>query len=153
LFDGSTLMVSLSALEAQGEAKFHPTYAPPASQCLFDKFDASASLVEAIYSQFEKGEHTLHWRFTTAAPEPREIVVVYEAMASLVAKKDVFFLVEERKGNISYYAIFRDQPTYAALKPLVTSVLDGSAAPLATVRWPPAAKEPVIDAYDSKRLK
>jgi hypothetical protein len=49
--------------------------------------------------------------------------------------------------------MFRDQPTLAALKPLVTSILDGSAQPLARVRWPPGAKEPVIDAYDSKRLK
>jgi hypothetical protein len=152
-FDGKALMVSLSSLEAQGEAKFHPTFAPPASQCLFEKFDAGASPVEAIYSPFEQGEHTLHWRFTTAAPEPREIVVIYDAMASLIAKKDVFFVVEGRKGNISYYAIYRDQPTYAALKPVVTSILDGSAQPLATVRWPTGAKEPVIDAYDSKRLK
>jgi len=74
-------------------------------------------------------------------------------MASFIAKKDVFFVVEERKGSISYYAMFRDQPTYAALKPVVTGILDGSAQPLATVRWPAGAKEPVIDAYDSKRLK
>ena len=47
-FDGKALMVSLSSLEAQGEAKFHPTFAPPASQCLFEKFDAGASPVEAI---------------------------------------------------------------------------------------------------------
>lgn len=152
-FDGSTLMVSLSALEAQGEAKFHPTYAPPASQCLFEKFDAGASPVEAIYSPFEKGEQTLHWRFTTAAPESREILVIYEGMASLIARKEVLFVLEERKGNISYYAMFREQPTYAALKPLVSGILDGSVAPLASVRWPPGAKEPLIDAYDSKRLK
>ena len=152
LFDGKTLMVSLSSLEAQGEAKFHPTFAPPSSQCLFDKFDAGVSPV-AIYSPFEKGEHTLHWRFTTTTPEPREIVVIYDAMASFIARKDVFFVVEERKGSISYYAMFRDQPTYAALKPVVTGILDGSAQPLATVRWPAGAKEPVIDAYDSKRLK
>src|SRR5689334_5664299 len=64
-FDGKTLMVSLSSLEAQGEAKFHTTFAPPASQCVYEKFEAGASPVEAIYSPFEKGEHTLHWRFTT----------------------------------------------------------------------------------------
>ena len=152
LFDGSALMVGPSSLEAQGEARFHPTFAPPASQCLFEKFDAGSSPVEAIYSPFEKGEHTLHWRFF-AAPEPREIVVIYDAMASLIARRDVFFVVEERKPNIHYYAMFREQPTYVALKPIVTGILDGSAAPLATVRWPPGAKEPVIDAYDSKRLK
>ena len=153
LFDGKTLMVSLSSLEAQGEAKFHPTFAPPASQCVYEKFDAGATPVETIYSPFEIGEHTLHWRFTTATPEPREILVIYDAMASFIAKKDVFFVVEERKGSISYYAMFRDQPTYAALKPVVTGILDGSAQPLAMVRWPAGAKEPVIDAYDSKHLK
>ena len=153
LFDGKTLMVSLSSLEAQGEAKFHPTFAPPSSQCVYEKFDAGTSPVEAIYSPFEKGEHTLHWRFTTVTPEPREIVVIYDGMASFIAKKDVSFVVEERKGSISYYAMFRDQPTYVALKPVVSGILDGSAQPLATVRWPAGAKEPVIDAYDSKRLK
>lgn len=74
LFDGKTLMYSLASLEAQGEAKFHPTFEPPASQCLFEKFDAGASPVEAVYSPLEKGEHTLHWRFATAQPETREIV-------------------------------------------------------------------------------
>jgi hypothetical protein len=49
--------------------------------------------------------------------------------------------------------MFRDQPTYAVLKPLVTSILNGSAPPLATVRWPAGAVEPVIEAYDTKRLK
>jgi hypothetical protein len=39
------------------------------------------------------------------------------------------------------------------VKPIVTAIIDGSAKPLTTVRWPPGAKEPVIDAYDSKRLK
>ena len=153
LFDGKTLMVNLLSLEAQGEAAFHPTFASPASQCLFEKFDAGNSPVEAVYSPFEKGEHTLHWRFTTGAPEPREIVVIYDGMASFMAKKDVFFVVEERKPNIHYYAMFRDQPTFAVLKPLVTGILDGSSKPLASVNWPPGAKEPVIDAYDSKRLK
>lgn len=71
----------------------------------------------------------------------------------MIAKKDVFFVVEEHKGNISYYAMFRDQPTYVALRPVVTGIVDGSAQPLATVRWPTGANEPVIDAYDSKRLK
>src|SRR5690349_2256299 len=152
-FDGATLMVGLSSLEAQGEAKFHPTFDPPASQCLFEKFDVGGSSVDAIHSPFEKGEHTLHWRFMTAAPASREIVVIFDGMASFMAKKDVFFVVEERDGNISYYAMFRDQPTYAALKPVITGILDGSAKPLATVRWPPGDKEPVINAYDSKRLK
>ena len=152
-FEGKILMTNLLSLEAQGEARFHPTFAPPSSECIFEKFDAAGTPVEAIYSPHEKGEHTLHWRFKAGGAEPREIVVIYDGMASFVAKKDVFFVVEERKPNIHYYAMFRDQPTYAVLKPIVTGILDGSAKPLASVNWPPGAKEPEINAYDAKRLK
>ncbi len=152
-FDGKTLMTNLLALEAQGESGFHPTFNPPASECSFEKFDAAGTSVEAVYAPFEKGEHTLHWRFRTTGAEPREVLVIYDGMASLIAEKEVFFVVEERKGSIHYYAMFREQPTYVVLKPIVTGVLDGSAQPLATVRWPPGEKEAVIEAYDSKRLK
>lgn len=152
-FESGTLMTSLLALQAQGEAKFHPTFAPPAQQCLFASFDVAGKVVEAIHSPFEVGENTLHWRFTTGGAEPRAVFVIYEGMASLMAKKPTFFVVEERAGAVSYYAMFREQPTYAALKPLVTGIFEGSAQPLAAVRWPAGAKEPVIDAYDTKRLK
>jgi len=152
-FEGKTLMTNLLALEAQGEAKFHPTFAAPSSQCLFEKFEVGATPVQAVYTPHEKGETTLNWRFVAGGAEPREIVVIYDGMASFMSKKDVFFVVEERATKISYYAMFRDQPTYAALKPIVTGILDGSAAPLATVRWPPGEKEPVIEAYDTTRVK
>ena len=152
-FDGQTLMLNLVSLEAQGEAKFHPTFAPPASQCLFEKFDVSNNPVEAVFSPYAKGEATLHWRFVSAGSEPRAVFVIYDGVASLVAKKEIFFVVEERQGKIGYYAMFRDQPTLAALKPIVTGILDGTAQPLAVVRWPAGDKEPVIEAYDTKRLK
>jgi hypothetical protein len=150
-----TLMVSLLILEKQGEAEFRPKYAPPASQCLLEKFDVAGTSVNAIYTPFAKGDLTLHYRFTAqSGEEAREILVVYDGLASLTYNKgDVFQVVEKRKGDISYYAMFRDQPTYAVVKPIVTAIIDGSAKPLTTVRWPPGAKEPVIDAYDSKRLK
>ena len=155
LFSGETLMVSLLTLQNQGEASFHPTYAPPAGACLLEKFDTAGTPVNVIYVPFEKGQQTLHYRFAAhGGDEAREILVVYDNLASLTyGKGDVFLVVEERKGAISYYAMFRDQPTYAALKPIATSIIDGSAKPLATVRWPSGAKEPVIDAYDAKRLK
>lgn len=155
LFEGKTLMVTLAMLEAQGEAQFRPKYSEPASQCVFERFEIAGNPVTAIYSPFEKGEQTLHYRFLSAVGgESREVVVLYDGLTSLVAKKGlIFFVAENRGGKISYYAMYRDQPSYAALKPLVVSVLDGSAAPLATVRWPKGEKEPVIDAYDSKRLK
>jgi hypothetical protein len=152
-FDSQALMPSLLVLESKGEAQFHPTYAPPASQCLFEKFDVSGNSVEAVYSPFEKGEATLHWRFATAGAEPRTVLVIYDGMASFMAKKELTFLIEERQGKIAYYAVFREQPTFAALKPLVTGIIDGTAQPLAVVRWPAGEKEPVIEAYDTKRLK
>jgi hypothetical protein len=156
LFSGETLMVSLLLLEKQGEADFRPKYAPPTSTCLLEKFDVAGTSVNAVYSPFEKGEQqTLHYRFVAqSADEAREVLVVYDSLASLTyGKGDVFLVIENRKGNISYYAMFRDQPTYAAVKPIVTSIIDGSAKPLATVHWPAGAKEPAIDAYDAKRLK
>jgi len=150
-----TMMVTLLILEKQGEAEFRPKYAAPASSCLLEKFDVAGTSVNAIYTPFEKGAHTLLYRFTAqSAEEAREILVVYDGDASLTYKKgDVFQVVEKRKGNISYYEMFRDQPTYTVVKPIVTSIIDGSAKPLVTVRWPPGAKEPVIDAFDTKRLK
>jgi hypothetical protein len=156
LFDGATLMISLLMLEKQGEADFRPKYAPPTSTCLLEKFDVAGTSVNAVYAPFEKEEQqTLHYRFAAqSADEAREVLVVYDSMASLTyGKGDVFLVIENRKGNISYYAMFRDQPTYVAVKPMVMSIIDGSAKPLATVHWPAGAKEPVIDAYDAKRLK
>jgi hypothetical protein len=154
LHESATLMVPLLALEKQGEANFTPAYSPPPSQCVFERFDVAGMPVTAVYSPFEKGEQTLHYRFLTGSGDAaREILVVYDALASLMSKKTVFLVVENRKGNIAYYEMYREQPSYAALKPLIVTIVDGSAQPLALVHWPAGAKEPVIDKFDSKRLK
>jgi hypothetical protein len=151
---GETLMTNLLVLQGKGEAEFHLEPEPPASQCVFEKFDVAGASVEGIRSPFEKSAATtLLWRFHTGGPDSRDILVMYDGTASLMADKEVFFVAEERKGSISYYAMYRDPPAHAVLKPLVTSIMNGSAPPLATVRWPAGAKEPVIDAYDAKRLK
>ena len=154
LFESKVLMPVLLMLEAKGEARFHVTYVRPASQCVFDKFDVAGSPVQAIHAPLEKAsDPTLHWRFLVSGAEPREILVLYDGTAAAMAEKNVFYVVEERQGRISYYAMFRDQPTYAALKPMAVSIIDGSAKPLALVHWPPGEKESVIDAFDTKRLK
>jgi hypothetical protein len=154
LFESKVLMPILLMLEARGEARFHVTYARPASQCVFEKFDVAGFPVQAIYAPLEKApDPTLHWRFLVGGAEPREILVLYDGTAAALAEKNVFYVVEERQGKISYYAMFRDQPTFAVLKPIAVSIVDGSAKPLALVHWPPGAKESVIDTYDSKRLK
>lgn len=154
-FDGAVLMTNLLGLQAQGEAEFRPMYAAPSSECVRERFDSAGFAVTAVQSPFEKGALTLHYRFVAVSgAETREIIVVYDGTASLMAKKNfIFIVIENRAGKISHYAMFREQPAYSALKPLVVGILDGSAQPLATVRWPAGAKEPVIDAYDAKRLK
>ena len=153
-FDGGVLMGSLLMLQAQGEAAFTPKYAKPASECVLDRFEVAGLAVVAIHSPFEQGDGTLHYGFVVGGePDTREVLVIHDGVAAAMAKSVLFKVVEDRAGVISYYAMFRDQPTYTALKPLVTGILSGSAAPLATVRWPKGAKEPVIDAYDAKRLK
>lgn len=150
----STLMITLLTLEKQGEANFTPNYPTPPSQCALERFTAAGVPVTTVYSPLEKGDGlALLYRFVVEGTEAREIIVVFDALASIVAKKTVFLVIEKRKGDISFYEMYRDQPTYAVLKPLVTSIVDGSAKALATVHWPPGAKEPVIDAIDSKRLK
>jgi hypothetical protein len=148
-------MTSLLVLQSQGEANFTPKYTRPAGECVLERFDVANVPVVALYSPFEKGEATLHYRFRAGpGPDAREVLVIYDGIAGALARKgQVFKVVEDRGGTISYYGLFRDPPTYAALKPLVTAILDGSAAPLATVRWPKGAKEPVMDAYDTKRVK
>lgn len=155
VFDGSTLMVSLLTLEKQGEANFRPLFPEPADACVRERFEVAGITVSAAYAGVQKGEQqTLLYRFTTGGDDVREILVLFDAMASLMAKKGIIFtVVENRAGNISYYAMFRDEPAYATVKKLVSGILDGSEKPLATVRWPVGAKEPVIDAYDAKRLK
>jgi hypothetical protein len=151
LFESKALMPSLLLLQGQGEAKFHLDAAPPVALCLAERYEVAGTPVDASFAAHEAGEKTLNWRFTT--PDARSIVVFYEGAVALMAKKTVFFVAEERDGKIGYYAMFRDPPTLAALKPIVAGILDGSAKPLAQVRWPAGNKEPVIDAYDTQRLK
>lgn len=156
LKDATPLMISLNKLEKQGEANFKPNYQEPDSRCVLERFEAAALPVSVEYSPFTKSENdTLHYRAQAGGgDDAREILVIYDGLASLMTKKGlVFFVIENRKGSISYYSMYREQPAYADLKPLFTSILDGSAKPLATVHWPPGEKEPVIDAFDSKRLK
>lgn len=153
VFEMKVLMPQLMLLQAQGEAKFHPTFAAPASQCGFEKFDVAGVAVDSLHSPFEKSaEPTLHWQFNASGAEPRTLYVIYDPTTSLVVDKQVFFVVEERQGKIAHYSIFREQPAYAALKPIITGILDGSAKPLSVVYWPAGAKEPSIDSID-KRMK
>jgi hypothetical protein len=149
-----TMMINLLTLEKQGEANFTPAYAAPISECVFERFAVGETAVTAVYTPWEKkAEQTLIFRFLGAGTEGREIVVVYDPLASIIAEKTIFFVIEKRNGIVSYYEMYRDQPSYAALKPLAASIFDGSAKSIAKARWPAGAKEPVLDAPDSMRMK
>ncbi len=151
---GETLMAHLLILQGRGEEKFHLAYATPTGECVFESLDLAGAPLEIHYVPLQKSaDNTLQWRFLTRGAEPREILVLYDGTTSVFAGKEIFLVAEERQGSIAFYAMFRDPPSNAALKPLVAGILDGSAKPLAKVRWPAGDKEPVIDAYDSQRLK
>lgn len=150
-FQMKVLMPHLLVLQGQGEAKFHPTVDPPRSQCAFETFTVGDATVDALYTpRDEYAVAALVWQFDARGPDPRTIHVLHDATTAAVVRKDVFFVVEERRGQISHYAVYVEQPAYAALKPLVTGILDGSARPLTVVHWPPGAPEPVLDAPDPR---
>ncbi len=154
-YDANALMIVALEVEKQGEANFHLTYKPPTSECFVEEFSVGDALVRATYTAFEKGSSTLEYRFAIHRSDgDSEVLVIYDGMAALVAGGGyIFHVSEERKGVISWYAMFSEAPTYAVIKALVQHIVDGVEKPLMAVRWPPGAKEGEIVAYDSKRLR
>jgi hypothetical protein len=147
-------MVVAGELEAQGEKDFRLKYAVPDSECLVERFDLADGKVNAIFSPWAKGPQTLLYRFVAGTPEePREVLVLYSGTVGLALKGQAFHVTEKRAGIVSFYAMFKEEPTYQATKELATSILSGSAKPLLAVRWPEGAKEGEIVAFDSSRLK
>ena len=155
LFKATALMAVVTELEGQGESNFRPAFDPPKSQCRLDEFTVGTTRVSTVYSPWEKGLHTLHYRFVTDdGVSPRELLVIYDGVTGFTFNIGQFFyIVETRGGETSYYAMFGEKPGHTAVKEIVTDVLSGKAEPLASVRWPTGAKEPEITKYDSKRLK
>ena len=154
-FDSTALMTVAGVLESQGEADFHIKFGAPGTECLLETFDVGTVKVRASYSAFEKGESTLLYRFVAnEAPNSTEVLVIYSGLAALVANKGpVFHVSQEKDGVISWYAMYREEPTYAATRGLVNDILAGKTQPLLAVRWPKGAKEGEVVAFDSKRLK
>jgi hypothetical protein len=153
-FDATAFMVVAGELEAQGEKNFRLKYDPPAAECLVERFDVAGREMSAIYNPWEKGTQTLLYRFLAETPqETREVLVLYSGTAGLVAKGQAFHVTETRAGVVSFYAMFKEQPTYQAAKDLATSIFSASAKPLLAVRWPEGAKEGEIVAFNSSKLK
>ena len=155
-FDGTGLMMMATQLEKRGEANFHLQYDEPASPCIADKFAVGDASVAVLYSPWQKGASTLLYRLTVTRPSggSSDILVLYDGMASLLAGGGLMFHVsEERQGVISWYAMFREEPSLADVRTLAEKIVEGDAKPLLAVTWPKGAKEGEIVAVDSSRLK
>jgi hypothetical protein len=154
-FESTALMTVAADLESQGEADFHLKYDQPTAECLVESFAVSDARVTARYSPWEKGLSTLTYRFLVQRPTgSSEVLVVYSGMASFVSGGGyVFHVSEERDGVVSWYAMYRDDPAYTAVRSLVQDIVAGTAKPLLAVRWPKGAKKAEVVVYDTKRLK
>jgi hypothetical protein len=154
-FDATAFMVVANELEAQGEKNFRLKYDPPAEECLVERFDAAGMSVSATYSPRAKGVQTLLYRFVADTPQgSREVLVLYSGTVGLVLKGEAFHVTEKtRDGVISFYAMFKEEPTYQAVKELAMSILSASVKPLLAVRWPAGAKEGEVVAFDDSKLK
>jgi hypothetical protein len=97
----------------------------------------------------------LNYRFIAKSEEgDREILVLYNGVVGFLAGGHYcFYITETRDRVVSFYAMFREQPTYPVTKQIATEVLSGNAKPLLAVRWPKGAKEGELVAFDTSRLK
>jgi hypothetical protein len=148
-------MAVAGELEAQGEKNFRLKYDPPGAGCLVERVKFSGLDVDTIYNPWEKGLQTLLYRFVArSSPESREVLVLYNGSVGIVAKGGyVFHVTETLNGVVSFYAMYKEEPTYQAVKALAADIFSGTAKPLLAVRWPEGAKEGEIVAFDSSRLK
>lgn len=155
LFDSAPLLYIATELERQGESEFHLKYDAPQTECVVETFSVGDVAVTATYQPWSRGASTLLYRFRVSRPEgPSEVLVLYNGTASaLLDDKPVFHVSEERGGVISWYAMFKEEPTFAAAKAIVQAIVGGQASPLMAVRWPAGAREGEVVTFDSKRLR
>jgi len=155
VFDGTQFMVAAAGPEQEGKNNFKIVYPEPKALCVQDEFESDGKKVIAYYAPWEKDIQTLHYRFVAIdGTETREVVVLYNGLIGLVGKKGFYFYVAEtRKGVISYYAMFNNQPNYKILKELAENILNDTAKPVLAVQWRATEKEAEVLVYDSKRLK
>ena len=103
---------------------------------------------------FRAGEQTLLFRLNAKnAKEKRAILVLYSGMLSLLAGTDnyYFYVAEEYKKSIRYYAMFKAEPSFELVSQVVESALKNPDVALVATRW--AGKESEIFIYDNSRLK
>jgi hypothetical protein len=154
-FDSAAFMVVAAELESQGEKNFKLIFDPPSASCLVERVNLAGLETEAIYNPWVKGMQTLLYRFAAASsPETREVLVLYSGSVGLLVKGDyAFHVTETRDGVVSFYAMYKEEPTYPAARALAASIFSGTIKPLLAVRWPEGAKEGEVVAFDTTRLK
>jgi hypothetical protein len=154
-FDATAFMIVAAELQDQGEKDFKLQYDPPAGECVIERLNLSGLDVYAIYNPWEKGTQTLLYRFVAGpSQDSREVLVLYNGMVGMAAKGGYgFHLSETRNGVVSFYAMFKEEPTYQAVKEIAADIFAGSAKPLLALDWPEGEKEAKFVAFDSSRLK
>jgi hypothetical protein len=141
--------------ESKGEASFRLDHATPAAICEVERFDAGEHHVRALRASGQpSAESTLRYRFeATGSGGGREILVIFEPLASVRLDAGRFYAAEMRGGRIAYIAIWKREPAYQAARAVVAGILDGSRRPVVALEWPPGARGPLLHAVDTSRRR
>lgn len=141
-------MMIAASVEAEGEKNFHVNFDTPSAECQVERFNAGGMTVVA-YAVPElkgKGVNALLYKFVVSRPEGDSTILVIRGITALLlpGRSSSMHVSEERNGVISWYAMYREIPSYAAVRAVAERVAKGSMEPLLSVRWPPGAREPEI---------
>lgn len=154
VFDGSNFMILVGLQEQDGKRGFHLKYDKPQKAKALETYESGGYKVDAEQFSFGKGMQTVLHRFKAKGEkEKREIVVLYSGMLGLVAGGDgyYFYVAEEYKRSIRYYAMFNAEPTFEQAKQVVDSALTNPDSALIATTW--EGKESSVFIFDSKRLQ
>ena len=140
----------VSQLEIQDKESLKLRYEVPETICEKDVIETNAGRARVFYSPFETDLESLLYRVIIEdVPEPREIVVLNSAIVSAVRNRGNHFYIAESRGmRTNFYAMYRDQPPYDAIRPLLVEILNGKATTLIAVEWPKGSAEAVIVEID-----
>lgn len=154
-FEAEAFLILAATQESGGRSNFRLTYEEPLSECIIDTFELPETTVMAVYSPWQKGPQTIHYRFVADGEvNQREVLVLYSGIVGLVMNGgEYFYVAEQRDGVIAYYAMFKERPTYEAAKEVVTGVLNDKLAPLLATDWPEGSPESQAISFDAERLK
>jgi hypothetical protein len=149
--DLKAFMLVATELEMQGQRNFDLRYEPPNSECLVENVGLEGGEVQVVYNPWQKGEQTLLYRFAGVGEDSREVLVLYNGRVGLLLKGgDAFHVSEARHGTVSFYAMYKEEPTYQVVKALAAEIFKGDAKPLLAVRWPEGDGEASIVEVSAK---